>query len=270
MAQRLKKWFFRALLADLLFLIFFLAFGRGSLDLGKEAVLVDLYGSCRELSFGVFLQNVMLHIAPLVLCIYAFSPYFMEEFQISFVYVFTRMNSRRRWLQRRTGALCLEAAGAGAFFLFTAYICAGVLLGNWEFSLGVMGELWLNLMLTLLPLLLLANVVSLWQGAFYGFLIACAVHILSFLAGMAAAKAEGLNTAVFLLLPTLNGMGLLRGGGSLALRGFDAEAGAVQVIPGFALWKSVLSCLLESGLIYGCAAWKLNRCDLLSVGKDGV
>ncbi len=152
--------------------------------------------------------------------------------------------------------------------LAVSYIYASFRQGEWRFPLNAVVSVWLNSMLTLLPLLLLANVLSLWWGELYGFFLVFALHILSFVVGMALVSVEGINTAVFLLLPTLNGMGLLRGNTELTSAVLPL-AGEVQRIPGFELWKSLLACVAECGLIGLLAAGKLRRCDLLSIGKEG-
>ncbi len=265
----MRRWLLRAALSNLLFLFFLWLYGPGRLfSGGKEGLFLTLYGNCASLSERYFLDNLIFCILPLLLYIYVFSSYFAQDFKTSFVYVFTRSGSRSRWLEKRVASLFLEVGGAVLFLLAVSYIYASFQQGEWRVPLYAVASVWLNSMFTLLPLLLLANVFSLWWGELYGFLLAFALHILSFLAGTALASVEGVNTAVFLLLPTLNGMGLLRGDTELTSVIFPL-AGEIQTIPGFELWKSLLVCVVECGLIGFLAARKLRRCDLLSVGKEG-
>lgn len=50
---------------------------------------------------------------------------------------------------------------------------------------------------------------------------------------------------------------------------FVLKGDELKFIAGFELWKSLLVCVVECGLIGFFAARKLRRCDLLSVGKEG-
>lgn len=233
---------------------------------GMSSLFLHMFGGIDSFSPESMLFKIIIKGVPAIFFLYLFGSYLRQDFKISFVYVFTRMNQRQKWLNRKIICLGVQFFLAWLILFLLTYLL-GLTFGlEQNASLSFLLVLLLTNCLPLFVLCLIQNILALWLGSTTPFLMVLLFYTLSLVVGILTASLPVGGTFLFYLLPSVNSMYLWHEN----LFSVVAEEYLGQIsVPGFVFWKSLLSCVVWFCGTYGAALYKINRCDLLEIGKEG-
>ncbi len=189
MLQKTFRYFGRYLFLLLLFLLPFL----------RNALMPDLFGNNAYayliLNFGgvyptksVDFMTLILNVVPNLLLIYAFSDVMREDCMTSYVYVFTRMAKKQKWLFHKASQLFIHVLATYLLLYALALIIARTAkLRFSEFNGSVFLMLAMILLLNVLSMFFmvyLQNFLSLHYGGTQAFLITMLLYLIPLAIGL--------------------------------------------------------------------------------------
>lgn len=250
----------------LFFLIAYWSVEQAANAEGMESFLLMVFGGIEDRSLMALIGGLLTKGIPMVFFFYVFGACFHQDFIISFIYGFTRLNNRKSWLDKKALFLAAQALVAWLWIFLVCYLF-GVLYGlEQNAGFGLVALLFLTNFLPFLALTFLQNCISIWIGVTKSFFLLLAFYLLSLAFGVLTAAQPACSQFVFYLLPPVNGMYLWH---EAALSPPAEERLAQLAIEGFSLWKSFASCIVWMSVVYGAALHKMKHCDLLEIGKEG-
>lgn len=240
-----------------------------NLSSGRRAGTADAYFL---LNFGgvtgdtpTDLLMLFFKFVPPILMLYLFSTVMLEDCDISYVYVFTRMGSKTRWLHKKIIQIFFQFLTA---FLFIFALCLifseaqGFLVQkNCAFYVILFSLNFFPMFL----LSLLQNIISLRSGATQSFLWVLLFYMIPLLIGILLDNKNPLLSAVITLFPSSSQMVIWHSDFSRPA-GFETFFG--PPVPGFTILRSILVLSIAFLAVYGVARILIQRRDLTELIKE--
>lgn len=227
-----------------------------------DELFLEVFGGVDNVAFESILLTILQKGSPMIFFLYLFSTFFQQDFLISYVYVFTRINKRQKWLNRKVFSLCTQLFFALFLAFALVYLCGSLFGLEYKINIPYLIRLFLTNYFVIVSLSFLQNCLSLWCGATKSFFILLFFYAISLVVGILTLQNPAFTQFGFYLLLPINGMYLWHEGA------FYAHEYQVSLsIQGFAFWKSYLACLLWLGFTYTITLFKMKRCDLLDIEK---
>lgn len=257
----------RSVLAILAFLLLFVQQGGMLPDRHMDVFFLQLFGGSLEpsggessLIFAIFFLNI-----PWLLLIYVFAPLFQKDFEVQYVYVFTRVGSKQKWLFQRTGTLFLQICLSWALlFLLTAAVGAG--LGcAWRGSPLLYIQIFALEVLGLFALSFAQNLLSMKLGITQSFVVALCGYAVAIFAAVAFYRNESVSGWLFPLLPTAGQMALWHADTAILP---ETRQLFFTGAAGFQVWKSIVMDVIYIAVCYVAAACYLRKADLIDFVKE--
>lgn len=154
--------------------------------------------------------SILLSIVPNLLILYLFSNIMREDCEINYVYVFTRLGRKSKWLFQKTLLIFFQV-----FFTFLLLFLLAFVVGSLSGlrpqpltaeSLQAYPALFLCNAGTMFVLVLLQNVLSLRHGSTQAFLITLLLYIGSVIVAVVLYNTSNFGNAVLFFLPASNQM----------------------------------------------------------------
>ena len=261
-----RKMILRCFAACLLFLVpAYLGVRNAAYKGGMVNFYLDVFGGTQNYAPESILIELLTKGIPLIFFLYIFATCFRQDFLISSVYVFVRMDSREKWLRQRAVSLGMQVFIAWGIAFLLVYLY-GLFYGiELNATVGFILLLFLTNFLSCLALVFLQNCLSIRLGSVLSFFIVLAFYAVSLLLGAMTKDITFCRQFVFYLFPPVNGMYLWHE--SLYPQLLE-ERFHELIVPGFNVFVSFLSCLVWLWAIYGVTAHTLKRSDLLDIGKE--
>lgn len=210
--------------------------------------------------FAIFFFNI-----PWLLLLYVFAPLFQKDFEIQYVYVFTRVGSKQKWLFQKTGALFLQICLSwGLLFLLT--IVVGAALGCvWRGSALLYIQIFTLEVLGLFTLSFAQNLLSMKLGIIQSYIVALCGYAVAIFAAVAFYRNESVSGWLFPLLPTAGQMALWHADTAILP---ETRQLFFTGAAGFQVWKSILMDVAYIAVCYVAAACYLRKADLIDFVKE--
>lgn len=156
------------------------------------------------------LFDVLFNIVPSIFVLYMFSHVMLDDFEINYIYVFTRLGKKSRWLNQKTGELFFKIVFT-YLLLFLFAFSTGYLFGLRPFFLiPALFQAYLALFFCNVGAMFffefLLNVLSLRCGSAQAFLYTLILYIGSFVAALALYNKSHIGNIVLYFLPASNQM----------------------------------------------------------------
>ena len=202
---------------------------------------------------------------PWILMLYLFAPLFLQDFSVQYVYVFTRVGSKGRWLWQKTARLFLQVCVSwGMVFLLCGLV--GAACGFSPVGSPVLYvELFALEVLGVFTLSFAQNLLSLKLGLTQSFVLAVCVYAGALLLSAALYTQPVFSGYLMPLLPTAGQMALwhpdLAVSDALRAQFFDGAAG-------FFVWKSLLVEILYYAALFLGSALYFRKADLIQFIKE--
>lgn len=222
-----------------------------------------------ELCFGGFpisgsfdIIAFLLWMMPNLLIIYCFSDFMKDDCLINYVYVFTRLNKKSRWLFRKSAHLlfCI-------LILFVILLGLGFVIGrasglpytmNRADYAGFLSIFFLN-SLAFFYLCMIQNFLSLKWGEIPTFIVVGTIYVVSIMIAVTSFHPNRLVTvALHFLIPTHQ----------MYIWHADAAVALGQTIDHLYLFESYLFLLVGICLFYAVAGFIFEKFDLLEMLKE--
>lgn len=230
--------------------------------------------SCFALAFGGLrigdspdLFDIILTAAPYLLALYLFSSVMRDDFKINSVYVFTRMEKKSRWLNRKTGELLLQTLAVWLMLFFMAFftgLCSGLRCSAPSLPLaGAYLALFFCNAASFFFFVYLLNVLSLRCGAARSFLYVLLLYVGSLIAALALFNRSRAGNLVAFLLPASNQMYLWHEE-SAPFAGDLCR----NRLNGFRMADSVVIVAASAAAVYFAARRMLKKYDAVELFKE--
>ncbi len=213
------------------------------------------------------IMTVLLFIASNLLFFFSTGDLFLEDIEISSVYIFPRIGTKRRWLRQQTFRLLFLTALFWISIFLLAFCFAGAI------GLKVKGSVLFYIQqyfITVFSSFLLSfvqNFLSLRIGSSPAFIITVCIFSGSLFVGMAGYQTAFGNGWLFALLPPIGQM--LHWHSDAAIpQSVRQTLISYSPIPGFALWKSFVFLLIYWILLYVYLYFKIEKADLIDFIKE--
>lgn len=217
---------------------------------------------------GVELLNLLASIVPCVIVLYLFSHVMVDDFKINCIYVFTRLGSKRTWLNCKTRELLLKLLLAYLLLFFIAFLLgvgSGLRFSSPSLSLigAYLALLFCNIG-TLFVLSYFQNILALRCGGTRSFLYCMIVYTGSLVMAFALYGKGTVATFLMPFLPASNQMYLWHDESAL----FTVGALSQNRLQGFRMIDSVAVLIIYATAIYLMAAHWLKKYDTVELMKE--
>lgn len=247
---------------------FLLLHQQGSMPLDKhmDTYFLQVFGGVRvdttdtSVILSIFFYNI-----PWILFLYVFAPLFQKDFEVQYVYVFTRIGSKQKWLLQKTTQLFLQIFVSWGL-LFAAAFAFGAGFG---FALRGPALLYIQLfalqVLGIFTLSFAQNLLSIKMGITQSYIVTLCCYALAIMVGVLLYQNANVTGWLFPLLPTAGQMLLWHANAAVlpeTLAVFFAGAA------GFQVWKSIAVDLIYIVVLYVGTAFYLQKADLIDFIKE--
>ncbi|ARP50133.1 MULTISPECIES: DUF2705 family protein [Caproicibacterium] len=154
--------------------------------------------------YGTDISQVLLQIVPEIVVFYIFSGVFLADYEINFVYVFTRVGSKQRWLLKKAVELLMKVVVLWLLIFVLSFLFGTV--GGFTLSsesMSIYGRLFLFQTVSMFFMLFVQNFASLSIGRSKSFLLLLIFYAASLALGVLFYnKSSQINLILSLLPPS--------------------------------------------------------------------
>lgn len=218
---------------------------------------------------SIDMMYLIMSVVPNLFLIYMFSDMMREDCLVNYVYVFTRMGKKQKWLFQKTAQLFLQALTTYTLLFGLSFVIAGVAglrFHSFDFSLFKMiADIFLLNVLSIFLMIFLQNFLSLPFGSTLSFLFVMLLYLLSLIAAFIFFHTGGASNVILKLLIPSNQMYIWH---------MDAHAipGAEELLNnplnGFRVEYSLTILIIYIIVSYRIARYFFIKCDSTEMMKE--
>lgn len=264
--KKVLRCFLYCVLAILAFFLLLYQQGSMPLDPHMDTYFLQVFGGVRvdttdtSVILSVFFYNI-----PWILFLYVFASLFQKDFEVQYVYVFTRIGSKQRWLRQKTAELFLHICISWGL-LFVAAFAFGAGFG---FALRGSALLYIEIfvlqVLGLFTLSFAQNLLSMKMGITQSYILALCCYALAIIAGVLLYQNANVTGWLLPLFPTAGQMLLWHADAAVLP---ETQAVFFAGATGFSVWKSIAVEFLYIAVLYVGTALYLQKADLIDFVKE--